>query len=129
MAVIMWLATTSALWRPWPCVIGSFSTLKVRPTACRPMPSLPTSSRRLPRLRRSPSKIGKRMALFDSDFLKKLEYLSLVSKRVFRGSLLAQRRTMHLGTGIEFADHRQYTPGDDYRYLDWNLFARLDQLL
>ena len=69
------------------------------------------------------------MALFDSDFLKKLEYLSLVSKRVFRGSLLAQRRTTHLGTGIEFSDHREYTPGDDFRYLDWNLYARLDTLL
>ncbi len=69
------------------------------------------------------------MALFDSDFLKKLEYLSLISKRVFRGSLMAQRRTMQLGTGIEFADHREYTPGDDFRYIDWNLFARLDELL
>jgi uncharacterized protein (DUF58 family) len=67
--------------------------------------------------------------LFDSDFLKKLEYLSLVSKRVFRGSLMAQRRTAQLGTGIEFADHREYTPGDDFRYLDWNLFARHDELL
>jgi uncharacterized protein (DUF58 family) len=69
------------------------------------------------------------VALFDSDFLKKLEYLSLISKRVFRGSLMAQRRTMQLGTGIEFADHREYTPGDDFRYIDWNLFARLDELL
>jgi uncharacterized protein (DUF58 family) len=69
------------------------------------------------------------MPLFDSDFLKKLEYLSLVSRRVFRGSLLAQRRTMQLGGGIEFADHRDYTPGDDFRYLDWNLFARHDQLM
>ncbi|HEV8060973.1 MAG TPA: DUF58 domain-containing protein [Gemmataceae bacterium] len=69
------------------------------------------------------------MALFDSDFLKKLEYLSLISKRVFRGSLMAQRRTMQMGAGIEFADHREYTPGDDFRYLDWNLFARLDELL
>ena len=69
------------------------------------------------------------MPLFDSDFLKKLEYLSLISKRVFRGSLLAQRRTMQKGAGIEFADHREYTPGDDFRYLDWNLFARLDELL
>ena len=67
--------------------------------------------------------------LFDSEFLKKLEYLSLVSKRVFRGSLLAQRRTMQLGTGVEFADHREYHPGDDYRHLDWNLFARHDQLM
>jgi uncharacterized protein (DUF58 family) len=69
------------------------------------------------------------MALFDSDFLKKLEYLSLVSRRVFRGQLLAQRRTMQLGGGIEFADHRDYTPGDDFRYLDWNVFARHGELL
>lgn len=69
------------------------------------------------------------MALFDSDFLKKLEYLSLISKRVFRGSLMAQKRTMQMGGGIEFADHREYTPGDDFRYLDWNLFARHDELL
>jgi uncharacterized protein (DUF58 family) len=67
--------------------------------------------------------------LFDSDFLKKLEYLSLVSRRVFRGSILAQRRTMQLGGGIEFADHRQYTPGDDFRYLDWNVYARHGDLL
>ncbi len=69
------------------------------------------------------------MALFDSDFLKKLEYLSLVSRRVFRGQLLAQRRTMQLGGGIEFADHREYTPGDDFRYLDWNVYARHGELL
>jgi uncharacterized protein (DUF58 family) len=67
--------------------------------------------------------------LFDSEFLKKLEYLSLVSRRVFRGSLLAQRRTTQLGGGIEFADHREYTPGDDFRYLDWNVYARHDELL
>lgn len=69
------------------------------------------------------------MALFDSDFLKKLEYLSLVSRRVFRGQLLAQRRTLQLGGGIEFADHRDYTPGDDFRHIDWNLYARHDALL
>ena len=69
------------------------------------------------------------MPLFDSKFLKKLEYLSLVSRRVFRGRILAQRRTMQLGGGIEFADHREYTPGDDFRYLDWNVFARFDELL
>src|SRR3954452_8744571 len=67
--------------------------------------------------------------LFDSEFLKKLEYLSLVSRRVFRGQILAQRRTMQLGGGIEFADHRDYTPGDDFRYLDWNVYARHDELL
>jgi uncharacterized protein (DUF58 family) len=69
------------------------------------------------------------MPLFEPDFLTRLEYLSLISKRVFRGSLLAQRRTMQLGSGIEFADHREYAPGDDFRYLDWNVYARHGALL
>lgn len=69
------------------------------------------------------------MPLFDSDFLKKLEYLSIVSRRVFRGSLLAQRRTTQFGSGIEFADHREYSAGDDLRYLDWNVYARHGELL
>lgn len=69
------------------------------------------------------------MALFDNDFLTKLEYLSIVSRKVFRGQLMAQRRTKQMGSGIEFADHRQYTAGDDFRYLDWNLYARHDELL
>ncbi len=79
---------------------------------------LPTTSRR-----------AAAKPLFDSEFLKKLEYLSLISRRVFRGSILAQRRTMQLGGGIEFADHREYTPGDDFRYLDWNVYARHNELL
>ncbi len=69
------------------------------------------------------------MELFDSEFLKRLEYLSLVSKRVFRGQLLAQRRTKQLGGGIEFADHREYVQGDDLRYVDWNVFARYGDML
>ena len=67
--------------------------------------------------------------LFDGGFLKKLEYLSLISRRVFRGSLLAQRRTKQMGGGIEFADHREYTPGDVFRHLDWNVYARHGDLL
>ena len=67
--------------------------------------------------------------LFPSDFLTRLEYLSIISKRVFRGSLLAQRRTMQMGSGIEFSDHREYTAGDDLRYLDWNVYARHGDLL
>jgi uncharacterized protein (DUF58 family) len=67
--------------------------------------------------------------LFPSDFLTRLEYLSIISKRVFRGRLLAQRRTMQLGAGIEFSDHREYTHGDDLRYLDWHVYARLGDLL
>ena len=69
------------------------------------------------------------MALFDSNFLRRLEYLSLVSRRVFRGKLLAQRRTKQLGGGIEFSDHREYSHGDDLRYVDWNVYARYGDVL
>ena len=67
--------------------------------------------------------------LFPPDFLTRLEYLSIMSKRVFRGSLLAQRRTMQMGSGIEFSEHREYSMGDDLRYLDWNIYARHGDLL
>lgn len=67
--------------------------------------------------------------LFDADFLKRIEYLSLLSKRVFKGQLLAQRRTRQTGGGVEFADHREYIHGDDLRYLDWNVYARHGDLL
>ncbi|MCX7386660.1 MAG: DUF58 domain-containing protein [Planctomycetota bacterium] len=67
--------------------------------------------------------------LFPADFLTRLEYLSIISKRVFRGQLLAQRRTMQMGAGIEFSDHREYNSGDDLRYLDWNIYARHGDLL
>jgi uncharacterized protein (DUF58 family) len=69
------------------------------------------------------------MPLFQPDFLTRLEYLSIVSKRVFRGTLLAQRRALQLGSGIEFSEHREYAAGDDFRYLDWNVYARHGDLL
>lgn len=60
--------------------------------------------------------------------MRKLEYLALVSKR-FSGQLKAERRTRKLGSGLEFADYRGYVPGDDFRYLDWKTYLRLDKLL
>ena len=69
------------------------------------------------------------MALFDEHFLKKLEYLNIVSRKLFAGRMRAERQTKKVGAGIEFADHRDYAPGDDYRYLDWNVYGRLDRLL
>ena len=69
------------------------------------------------------------MPLFDKNFLTRLEYLSLVSRKAFRGELMAQRRSTQTGGGVEFADHRQYSMGDDFRYVDWNLYARHGELL
>lgn len=66
---------------------------------------------------------------FDQDFLKKLEYLHIVAKKVFAGRMRAERRSRSTGAGIEFADHRDYTPGDDLRYLDWAVYGRMDRLL
>jgi uncharacterized protein (DUF58 family) len=67
--------------------------------------------------------------LFDDQFQRKLDYLALVSRRVFAGRLRAERRTKKSGSGVEFADHREYQPGDDFRYLDWNVYQRFDRLL
>lgn len=67
--------------------------------------------------------------LFDEEFQRKLDYLALVSRRVFAGRLRAERRTKKSGSGVEFADHREYQPGDDFRYLDWNAYQRFDRLL
>jgi len=66
---------------------------------------------------------------FQDDFLKKLEYLHVVSRREFAGQNRADRRTPKRGRGIEFADHRPYTPGDDFRHIDWNTYRRLNRLL
>ena len=67
--------------------------------------------------------------LFDEQFLKKLEYLHIVSKKLFSGQGRAERRTRKVGSGIEFADHREYAPGDDFRYIDWSILGRMDRVL
>jgi hypothetical protein len=66
---------------------------------------------------------------FDQIFLEKLEYLSIVSKKVFAGRMRAERVSRKAGAGIEFADHRDYAAGDDFRYLDWNVYGRSSKLL
>jgi len=70
-----------------------------------------------------------RANLFDEDFLRKLEYLHVVSRKVFSGRLFGDRRARKMGSGIEFADHRRYAFGDDFRYIDWNVYGRIDRLL
>src|SRR5260370_22727206 len=67
--------------------------------------------------------------MFDEGFLKKLEYLYIVSKKVFAGRIRGERRSKKIGSGVEFADHRNYAVGDDLRYLDWSAYGRLDKLL
>lgn len=84
----------------------------------------------LDRIRRTSSRPpAPRAALFDDEFQRKLEMLALVSRRVFAGRLRAERRSKKRGSGVEFADYRDYAPGDDFRTIDWNIYQRFSRLL
>lgn len=63
----------------------------------------------------------------DEAIRRKLEPLSLHAQRVRAGAMKGDRRSTKRGTSVEFADYRNYTPGDDLRRLDWNVYARLDK--
>src|SRR6516162_9619345 len=66
--------------------------------------------------------------LLDPAFLNRLEQLELVSRKIFLGRMKGERRSKKKGQSVEFADYRNYVVGDDLRFLDWNLFARLERL-
>jgi uncharacterized protein (DUF58 family) len=66
--------------------------------------------------------------LFDAEFMRKLETLRLLARKVFRSPQQGERTTLRRGTSLEFSDYRRYNPGDDFRYIDWNVYSRLDRL-
>ncbi len=67
-------------------------------------------------------------SLLPPQLLAQLERLELVSRKIFRGRMKGGRRSKRKGQSVEFADFRNYVPGDDLRFIDWNLYARLDKL-
>ncbi|MDA8564091.1 DUF58 domain-containing protein [Mariniblastus sp.] len=66
--------------------------------------------------------------LLPPSLLAKLDRMELVSRKIFRGRMKGERRSVRKGQSVEFADFRNYVPGDDLRFVDWNLYARLDKL-
>lgn len=66
-------------------------------------------------------------SLFDASFLRSLEALRMVARRVPAGGRLAEQASKAMGAGVEFTDVRPYVPGDDIRAIDWNLFQRFDK--
>ena len=66
--------------------------------------------------------------LFDTEFLRKLDTLRFLARKVLRGQSQNDRTTVRRGMGLEFSDYRRYHAGDDFRYIDWNIYSRLDQL-
>jgi uncharacterized protein (DUF58 family) len=67
-------------------------------------------------------------SLLTPQLLAQLEKLELVTRRIFRGRMKGERRSKRKGQSVEFADFRNYVPGDDLRFIDWNTYARLDRL-
>lgn len=76
-----------------------------------------------------PATAAIRTDLFDAPFLRRIEHLALLARRMVTSGQRAQRRSKKIGGGIEFADHRDYAPGDDPRHLDWKVYGRTERLL
>lgn len=66
--------------------------------------------------------------LLSPSLLKRLDRLDVLSRKIFSGKLPGERRSKKRGSGVEFADYRSYVPGDDFRYIDWKILARLDKV-
>lgn len=68
------------------------------------------------------------MSILTPELLRRLEQFQLLAARRAKSSSKGERRSRARGQSVEFADHRNYVPGDDFRYLDWNLYGRLERL-
>jgi uncharacterized protein (DUF58 family) len=67
-------------------------------------------------------------ALLSAKLLRQLEQFQLLAQRRAKSSARGERRSRARGQSVEFADYRTYVAGDDFRYLDWNLYGRLERL-
>jgi uncharacterized protein (DUF58 family) len=61
---------------------------------------------------------------FGPEFIRTLDALNLLARKLLSGEDRADRPTPRRGASLEFADYRRYTPGDEIRYIDWNVYAR-----
>ncbi len=68
-----------------------------------------------------------RQKYFDPRVLARLKGLVLRARRIVEGYMTGLHRSPYRGFSIEFAEHREYAPGDDLRYVDWKVFARTDK--
>src|SRR5215831_4052878 len=66
--------------------------------------------------------------LLDPAFMARLDQLDVMSRKLLAGKLKGERRSKRRGQSVEFADYRNYVIGDDLRFIDWNIYARLDKL-
>jgi uncharacterized protein (DUF58 family) len=64
----------------------------------------------------------------DPEFVRRLAQLSIVNRRILAGRMRGERRSKKRGISVEFADYRDYVAGDDLRFVDWNIYGRLDRM-
>src|ERR1700733_405425 len=81
-----------------------------------PLPSKPAG----------PAKLGQ---LLSPEFMARLDQLDGMSRKMLAGKMKGERRSKRRGQSVEFADYRNYVVGDDLRFIDWNIYARLEKLL
>ncbi len=66
--------------------------------------------------------------LIDGRLMSRLDQVDVVSRKIFAGKVQGERRSKRRGISVEFADYRPYVHGDDLRFVDWNIYGRLDRL-
>src|ERR671913_1796664 len=66
--------------------------------------------------------------LLSPEFMARLDQLDVMSRKMLAGKMKGERRSKRRGQSVEFADYRNYVIGDDLRFIDWNIYARLDKL-
>lgn len=76
----------------------------------------------------SPQAASQPKTLLDTAFMSRLDQLDVMSRKMLAGKMKGERRSKQRGQSVEFADYRNYVIGDDLRFIDWNIYARLDGL-
>ncbi|MCD6461052.1 DUF58 domain-containing protein [bacterium] len=71
----------------------------------------------------------KNIDFYDPFFLEKLKDLHIIAKKLFQGRQKGKRKSLKKGSSLEFSDFRRYAPGDDFRFIDWTIHARLKRYM
>lgn len=113
-----------------PAKIGA-AVAKLLRSAGHKIPRFARNAGQAPMIAASPreTREGQPETFFDTEFLKKLERLHLVAKRLSWAGAKGEHAAARRGFSLEFSDYRRYQRGDDLRYVDWNIYRRLERVL
>lgn len=69
----------------------------------------------------------RRRQVVDSKLLTRISGLSFRARQAFEGALTGSHKSPHHGSSVEFAQHREYSPGDEIKHIDWRAYAKSDR--